>query len=152
MDLLVCYVCLFQIKIKSTKRRLRNIHMFLFSHVRNNRNGNFIHLLIKTVGEITPPSFFAKENTLVSVWTTWWQSQQWFWYNISWKLKDIPKACTEEAATKYEYLWPVQNAFLSFQPGKWQSSLCRWSLIPSQWYLHTPPLSLPLRQGESAGL
>lgn len=133
MYLFVCFVSLYQIKIKMTKKKtVAIIHMFLFPRVRNNRNGNFIHLLIKTVWEITPPNFFTKENTLVSVWTTRWQSQQWFWYNISRKLKDIPKARKEEVATKYEYPWPAQNAFLSFQPGKWQSSLCRWAL----WFHH----------------
>lgn len=71
------------------------IHIFQFSHVCNNCNGSLIYSLIKSIWKITSPNFFTRENTSVSMGKPWWESQQWFWYSISQKLKDITKVCRD---------------------------------------------------------
>lgn len=125
------------------KKTVSVIHIFQLCHVCNNCNGNLIHPLIKTIWEITSPNFFTRENIFVSMWKTWWQSQQWSWYHVSWKLKDVPKACRGEMATKLNTYVLCKMYSSVFSPGKKQFIVQMGFLIPSWWYLHASLPSLP---------
>lgn len=133
----------FLIKTIVKKKTVSVIHIFQLCHVCNNCNGNLIHPLIKTIWEITSPNFFTRENIFVSMWKTWWQSQQWSWYHVSWKLKDVPKACRGEMATKLNTYALCKMYSSVFSPGKKQFVVQMGFLIPSWWYLHASLPSLP---------